>query len=132
MTATIPESHRDLVSDDKKTFAILSTSMPDGSPQATPIWFDMDDDLVRFNTARGRVKDKNIQERPKVALTMMDPDDPYRYLLIRGRVVEETEDGAVDHINSLACKYEGKAEFSIPEGQVRVIYEVEPTSIVAG
>lgn len=132
MTARIPDSHRDLVSDDKKTFAVLSTLMPDGGPHASPIWFDMDGDLVRFNTARGRVKDRNIQERPEVALTMLDPDDPYRYLLIRGRVVEETEEGAVDHINWLADKYDGQAEFTIPEGQVRVIYKVEPTSVVAG
>lgn len=132
MTAKIPESHHDLLSDEKKVFAILSTIMDDGTPQASPIWFDMEGELLRFNTARGRVKDQNIQARPNVALTMLDPEDPYRYLLIRGVVVEETEQGAVEHIDRLAGKYQGKDSFPVPEGQVRVIYKVEPTSVHAG
>ena len=132
MTEPIPESHRDLVSDDRRVFAILSTIMDDGTPQASPVWFDMEGDLLRFNTARGRVKDKNVQARPDVALTMLDPDDPYRYLLIRGKVVEETEEGAVDHIDRLAGKYEGKESYGLPEGQVRVIYKVDPLSVHAG
>lgn len=131
MTVSIPDSHQDLISDDKRTFAILSTIMDDGSPQASPIWFDTEGEYIRFNTARGRVKDQNIQERPEVALTMLDPDDPYRYLLIRGRVVEETEEGAVDHIDRLAGKYQGKSNYPLPEGEVRVIYKVKPTSVFA-
>lgn len=131
MTEKIPASHRDLVSDEKKTFAVLSTVMEDGSPQGSPIWFDMEGDYIRFNTARGRVKDRNIQARPEVALTMMDPDDPYRYLLVRGPVIEETEVGADEHIAHLAGKYRGKAEYDIPDGQVRVIYKVDPSSVYA-
>lgn len=131
MTVSIPESHLDLVSDDKKVFAVLSTIMEDGSPHASPVWFDMEGDLIRFNTARGRVKDHNVQQRPQVALTMLDPDDPYRYLLVRGKVVEESEEGAVDHIDRLAGKYRGKSSYSLPEGQVRVIYKVEPISVYA-
>ncbi|MFP3852816.1 MAG: PPOX class F420-dependent oxidoreductase [Anaerolineales bacterium] len=131
MTETIPASHRDLVSDEKWTYAVLSTVMDDGSPQASPIWFDMKGDYIRFNTARGRVKDRNIQARPEVALTMMDPEDPYRYLLVRGRVVEESEEGAEEHIAHLAGKYRGKAEYDVPEGQVRVIYLVEPHAVHA-
>lgn len=131
VSESIPQSHQDLLSDDKKVFAILSTTMDDGTPQASPIWFDMEGDLLRFNTARGRVKDQNIQARPQVALTLLDPDDPYRYLLIRGEVVAETEEGAFEHIDSLAGKYQGKASFPVPEGQVRVIYKVKPISVFA-
>jgi PPOX class probable F420-dependent enzyme len=132
VTKAIPNSHLDLVSDDSRPHCVLATIMADGSPQATPVWFDMDGEKFRLNTVRGRVKDKNIQARPQVALAIIDEMDPYRYLLVRGKVVAETEEGAVDHIFHLAEKYDGADEFTVPEGQVRVIYTVEPNSVVAG
>src|ERR1700691_6112936 len=92
----------------KKAFANLSTLMKDGSPQVTPVWCDYDGKHVRVNSARGRVKDNNIRRDPRVSLAIQDPENPYRYMEIRGKVVEITQKGADDHINSLAKKYFGK------------------------
>ena len=97
--ATIPEGYRDLLS--KKSFAHIATIGRDGAPQVTPVWVDYDGTHVRFNTARGRVKDKNLQRNPRIAMSIQDPDNPYRYLQIRGRVVEVTEKGADEHIDAL-------------------------------
>lgn len=131
MTATIPPSHHDFISDETAVLAVLATTMGDGSPQATPVWFDSEGDLLRVNTARGRVKDRNMRARPQVSLTMIDPEDPYRYLMVRGEVIEDTEKGAVDHINSLSLKYRGDPNFEVAEGDVRVIYRIRPTSVFA-
>ena len=85
---------------------------------------------VRFNTARGRVKDKNIKINPKIALSIQDPDNPYRYLQIRGRVVEVTEKGADDHIDSLAKKYTGQERYAHRRpGEVRITVKVLPEKI---
>jgi PPOX class probable F420-dependent enzyme len=78
MATTIPDSFKDLLQ--KKAFAHLATVMPDGRPQVTPVWFDVDADLIRVNSARGRVKDRNMRRNAKVALSILDPDNPYRYL----------------------------------------------------
>jgi len=105
--------------------------MPDGSPQVTPVWFDVVDNNVRVNTARGRIKDRNMTQNARVALSIMDPDNPYRYIQIRGRVAVITEEGADEHINALAKKYLGKDVYPYrrsPE-EVRVIYEIEPISV---
>jgi PPOX class probable F420-dependent enzyme len=124
----IPEKFLDLLRS-KKAFANLATVMPDGSPQVTPVWFDYVGDQLRVNTARGRVKARNMKDPPKVALAIMDPDNPYRHLQIRGRVVRVTQQGADAHIDSLAKKYLGqdKYPFRTPN-EVRVIYEIEPLS----
>src|SRR5438552_12698108 len=98
--ATIPEQYRDLFT--KKAFAHLATVGPDGAPQVTPVWIDYDGKYVRFNTARGRVKVRNLARNPRVALSIQDPDKPYRYVQIRGRVAEMTEEGADAHIDALA------------------------------
>jgi hypothetical protein len=76
------------------------------------------------NSAKGRQKDRNMEARPRVALDMLDPDNPYRYIEIRGHVAEITEDGAVEHINKLSEKYTGNPQFSLPAGQVRRIYKI--------
>ena len=81
--------------------------MPDGRPQVTPVWCDLEGDLVVFNSAKGRQKDRNVRRDPRVALAIVDPDNPYRYLEIRGRVIEITEEGADDHIDKMAKKYLG-------------------------
>lgn len=126
----IPEKFADLVSEKKKSFANLATVMPDGSPQVTPVWFDMAGGKIRVNTARGRVKERNMKKGSRVALSIMDPENPYRYMQIRGTVVNVTEQGADQHIDSLAKKYLGqdKYPFRTP-GEVRVIYEIEPSSV---
>ena len=103
--------------------------MPDGSPQVTPVWCDYKDGLVRVNTAKGRVKARNLKEGVAVALAIADPDNPYRYVQIRGRVRRVTEDGAVAHIDSLAKKYLGQDKYTnAAPGEVRLMCEIEPTS----
>lgn len=132
MAATIPDKFKDLLAPEKKAFANLATVMPDGSPQVTPVWFDFDGTHFRVNTARGRVKDRNVGRNPKVAFSILDPENPYRHLAVRGRVVEITEKGADAHIDSLAKKYLGKDRYPYrrPE-EVRVIYRIEPERVSA-
>src|SRR5213080_4676346 len=101
---TLPPDFLDLVTT-KKAFADLATVMPDGSPQVTPIWFDFTGGKIRINTARGRVKDRNMSKNARVALAIMDPDNAYRHIQIRGRISNVTEQGADQHIDSLAKKY---------------------------
>jgi len=126
--ATIPESYRDLFT--KKAFALVATVGRDGSPQVTPVWVDYDGTHVRFNTARGRVKDTNLQRSPKIALAILDPDNPYRYLQVRGRVVEMTEKGADQHIDALAKKYTGQERYAHRRpGEVRVTVKVLPEKV---
>jgi PPOX class probable F420-dependent enzyme len=111
----------------KKAFANLATLMPTGSPQVTPVWFDYTNGTIRVNSARGRVKDRNMKEGAQVALAILDPDNPYRYLQIRGAVRRVTEDGAAAHIDALAKKYLGVDKYPYHQpGDVRVIYEIEP------
>jgi PPOX class probable F420-dependent enzyme len=126
---TIPEQFLDLMNQ-KKAFASIATVMPDGSPQVTPVWFDYAAGLIRVNTAKGRVKARNMKEGTKVALAIIDPDNPYRYVQVRGKVVKMTEAGADPHIDSLANKYleVDKYPFRQP-GEVRVMYEIEPFSV---
>ena len=124
----IPSGFKDLL--EKKAFASLATVNADGTPQVTPVWVDYDGTHVRFNTARGRVKDKNLQRNPRIALSIQDPDNPYRYLQIRGRVVEVTEKGADDHIDALAKKYTGQERYAHRRpGEVRITVKVLPEKI---
>jgi PPOX class probable F420-dependent enzyme len=121
----IPDSHLDLFK--KKAFAHLATLMADGNPQTTPVWVDYDGKHVVINTAQGRQKDKNMQRDGRVALSISDPDNPYRYLEVRGRVVERTHSGADQHIDAMAQKYLGKDKYPFRQpGEVRVIYKVAP------
>ena len=122
----IPDQFLDLLRD-KKGFAHLATVMPDGTPQVTPVWFDYADGAIRVNTAKGRVKARNMKEGAPVALAIMDPDNAYRYIQIRGRVRRVTENGADHHIDSLAKKYLGKDKYPFAQpGEVRIMYEIEP------
>ena len=129
--ADIPADFLDLLTQ-KKAFAHLATIMPDGSPQVTPVWFDYQDGVVRVNTAKGRTKARNMKEGAPVALAIMDPDNAYRYLQIRGRVRRIVEQGAGDHIDSLAKKYLGKDKYPFARpGEVRVMFEIEPRAVQA-
>jgi PPOX class probable F420-dependent enzyme len=120
--------YRDLF--DKKAFAVLATVGAEGQPQATPVWVDFDGQHVRFNTARGRIKDKNLTRNPRVALTVMDPDNPYRYVQIRGRVTDMTEQGADAHIDALAKKYIGQDHYPWRKAdEVRVTVKIAPDSV---
>ena len=128
MAANIPEQYKDLFN--KVAFAHLATLMPDGGPQVTPVWFDLDGSHIRVNSAKGRVKDKNMRRNKKVALSIQDPDNAYRYLAVRGNVDEITEEGADAHIDSLAKKYLGKDKYPFRgPGEVRVIYKIRPEKI---
>jgi len=128
--AAIPDQYKDLLQ--KKAFAHLGTVMKDGGPQVTPIWFDYDGTHVRINSAKGRWKDKNMRNRPKVALSILDPDNPYRYMQIRGTVTEITENGADTHIDSLAKKYLGQDKYPFRQpGEERVIYKIAVERVTA-
>ncbi|HJQ27022.1 MAG TPA: PPOX class F420-dependent oxidoreductase [Blastocatellia bacterium] len=125
MAEGIPEKFRDLF--DKKAFAHVATLMPDGTPQVTPVWVDYDGQYVIINSARGRQKDRNLKRSPVVALSIQDPDNPYRYLEVRGPVVEITEEGADEHIDKMAKKYMGVDRYpGRSPGEVRVLYKIEP------
>jgi PPOX class probable F420-dependent enzyme len=125
MAATIPDKFTDLLS--KPAFANLATLMADGTPQVTPVWFDYDGKHILVNSAKGRVKDRNMRKNPAVALSIMDPGNPYRHVSIRGKVTEITENGADAHIDKLAKKYLGVEKYpNRAAGEVRVIYKITP------
>ncbi len=129
MPATIPEEFLDLFSPEKKAFAYAATVMPDGTPQVTPVWIDYDGQHVVFNTAKGRVKERNLQQNPLVAVAVVDPENPYRYVQVRGRV-QLTEEGADEHINKLAYKYLGVDEYPYrAPGEERIIVKITPTAV---
>ncbi len=129
MASTIPEKYSDLFKN-KKAFAHLATLMPDGRPQVTPVWFDFDGHNFIVNSARGRMKDLNMRRDPRVSLSIQDPENPYRYVEIRGRVTDITQEGADDSINKLAKKYLDKDKYPFGQpGEVRVIYRVKPEHV---
>jgi len=122
----VPEDFLDLFNKESKAWLFLATLMPDGSPQVTPVWFDTDGEYVLVNTNEGRVKDRNMKARPRVAMTLQDPNDFYRYLGMRGEVVGYTREGADEHIDRLSVKYDNKP-WSYREGQRRIIFKIKPT-----
>lgn len=114
----------------KKAFASLATVMADGLPQVTPVWFDYTGGMIRVNTARGRTKARTLKAGAPVALAILDPDNPYRYVQVRGRVERVTEAGADGHIDALARKYLGKDTYPFRgPGEVRVLCEIRPVSV---
>ena len=128
MSAAIPDKYVDLF--EKQAYGNLGTLMPDGSPQVTPVWVDYDGTYVRVNSAKGRVKDKNMRRDGRVSIALQDPANPYRYLEVRGKVVEITEKGADDHINKLSLKYLGNPVYPFRKpGEVRVTYKIEPQKV---
>ena len=124
------EQYGDLLSEGRKALAHVATAMSNGAPQVTPMWFDYDGKFFRVNSARGRVKDRNMRRNPAVALSIVDPANPYRYVGVRGRVVEITEEGADAHIDRLAKKYLGEDRYPYRQpGEVRVIYRIVPERV---
>ncbi len=127
----IPSQFHDLF--DRKAFAQFATVMPDGTPQVTPVWIDIDQEgYLLVNTARNRRKEKNVRENPKVGLSILDPDDPYRYLSVRGEVTEVTTDGAIAHIDRLTRRYFEQEEYPNHGEEVgeRVILRIRPDRVV--
>ncbi len=108
-------------------FAHLATVMPDGSPQVTPIWIDIEDSLILINTAEGRVKTENLRRDKRVAISVIDQENPYQALSIQGRVVEDTHEGADEHIDKQAMKYLSQEKYPFRQpGEVRVLFKIEP------
>ena len=127
MDATL-EKYRDIF--DKKSFCYVATVGKDGSPQVTPVWCEFDGTHIVFNTARGRVKDSNLTRNPKITLAVSDPDNPYRYVQVKGRVAEITEDGADPHIDKMAKKYMGVESYpGRTPSEKRVIYRIRPEQV---
>jgi PPOX class probable F420-dependent enzyme len=128
--AWLPDEYLDLIKDETKAFGALATLMKDGSPQLTPIWFNTDGKHIVINSALGRVKDRNMRRDSRIAFIITDPQNPYRYIQIRGRVVEITTEGARAHIDILAKKYTGADRYtSFTPNEIRVIYKILPDNL---
>ena len=126
--ALIPESHAGIL--DTKALLYLGTQNKDGSPQVSPVWFGTNGDIIEVNSAKGRLKDLNMRARPGVSIAIVDPENPYRWVGIQGKVVEITENGAEEHIDALANKYLGVDSYpNRQEGQVRVIYRIRADKV---
>ena len=123
---SFPTEFLDLLNDESKAFLYLATINPDGSPQVTPVWFSTEGEYILINTNQGRVKDKNMKARPKVAMTIQDPTDRYRYLGIRGEVVSYTTEGADEHIKQLSIRYDNEP-WTPRKEQRRIIFRIKPT-----
>lgn len=120
-----PEKYLDLLKPETRAYLFLATLMPDGSPQNTPVWFDYDGKHILINTNEGRIKDRNMKERPQVAMVIQDPADPHRYLQVRGKVESYTRKGADEHIDMLSHRYRGKP-WAYQSGQKRIIFKIRP------
>jgi PPOX class probable F420-dependent enzyme len=123
---TFPTDFLDLLREETKALLYLATSMSDGSPQVTPVWFSAEDEHILINTNEGRVKDQNMKARPQVAMVIQDPQNQDRYLGMRGEVIGYTREGADEHINRLSLKYYNKP-WTHREGQRRIIYRIKPS-----
>jgi hypothetical protein len=123
---TIPEAYADLL--DKKTFWHIATTGPDGEIQSSPVWAGWDGDHFVFSLTTGRQKYRNLQANPNIAVSGTDPDNPYRYLEIRGKVVGFDDDSSNVFIDSMAKKYMGVDAYPFHQpGDQRVVVRVEPT-----
>ncbi len=130
MAAQLSEAAQKLLRE--PNFAHLATLMPDGSPQVTPVWVDFDGKYVLVNTAEGRRKPKNVRRDPRVALDVTSSEDPYRWVMVRGRVVEVTHEGADEHIDKMAKKYLGRDKYPFRQaGERRVMFKIEPEHVAA-
>jgi PPOX class probable F420-dependent enzyme len=126
--ARIPDSHLDILG--KKAFGHLATVMPGGAPQSTPVWVDYRDGQILVNSSLSRRKHKNIDSDPRVAISITDPDNPYRCLMVRGRVTQITTEGADEHIDAMARKYLGQNRYPFRQpGEQRVLYYIEPENV---
>ncbi|ELY90714.1 PPOX class F420-dependent oxidoreductase [Natrinema altunense] len=128
--ASIPDDCHDLF--EKQTFAHVATLTAAGLPHVTPVWIDYDeaDDRLLINTERGRQKERNVRNNPGVGVSMTDPDDPYRFLSVIGEVETVTTDGARDHIDELARRYQGVDEYQPTIQTERVILRIRPDRVL--
>lgn len=114
----------------KRTFAFLGTVMKDGSPHVTPTWVDVEDNTILVNTAEGRIKQKNISRDPRVSISIVDEENPYSMVTIKGRVIEQSTKGADEHIDKLARKYLNIDKYPGHSPQIkRVILKIKPERV---
>ena len=114
---------------DGKNFASVATVMPDGSPQVAPVWVERDGNTVVINATVNRQRYRNLKRDPRVALTVYELANPYNHVMIRGKAVEITKEGAEDHIDKLSMKYNGKSYPNHSDKDARVIIRIEPERV---
>ena len=130
MSTSIPDSHKDLL--EKAIYVQMATYMKDGSIQVHPVWCSYNGEHIIVNSALGRVKDKNLRANPTVTILAMDPQNPYRWLEVRGTVDEITEKGADEHIEDLSELYLNQRPYPFRmEGEVRVMYKIKALKVTA-
>jgi PPOX class probable F420-dependent enzyme len=130
MGVQLPQKFREMVMG--KNLGSIATLMPDGSPHVVPVWIDLDGDQILVNTAEGRQKLKNIRHDPRVAMDIVNSENPYDMVALRGRVLEVTREGADAHIDKLAKKYLGRDVYPFRQaGEQRVIIKIEPEKLSA-
>jgi PPOX class probable F420-dependent enzyme len=134
MSLTIPDSHKDLF--EQPVYAVVTTLQRDGQPQSTVNWMDYDGQNLIFTTVKGRQKEKNLAANPKVTVILIDPQDPYRWIEVRGVVEEATTEGASDHIEKMSWKYKNQKyyggynkRYATPDQEQRILYKIKPTKI---
>lgn len=116
----------------KPNFGHLATLEPDGSPQVTPVWIDVDDEFILINTAKGRKKVRNVERDPRVSVEVVEQANPYSMLSVKGKVVGITSEGADDHIDAMAKKYLGKDSYPFRQpGEERLIMKIQPEKVIA-
>ncbi|HET7391760.1 MAG TPA: PPOX class F420-dependent oxidoreductase [Nitrososphaeraceae archaeon] len=114
----------------QRNFAFLATLSKDGSPQVTPTWIDIDDKTILINTAEGRIKQKNVSRDPRVSISLVDEENPYSMVTIKGRVIEQTNDGADKHIDKLAKKYLNIDKYPGHSSSIkRIILKIKPEKV---
>jgi PPOX class probable F420-dependent enzyme len=134
MSAVIPDSHKDLLG--APVFVTCATVMPDGQPQAAVVWCSYDGERIWINSADGRQKNRNMARNPHVTVLAVDPQNPYRYLEVRGLVDEITAEGALEHINQLSLAYRGYEDYyqnapHLRGVETRTIYKIRPVRVHA-
>ena len=128
MAVPLPDSARNLI--EGKNFAHVATIMPDGSPQNTAVWIEMQGEAISFNTAEGRVKPRNLRRDARVAISITDAANPYLAAFIRGRVTSITPEGGDAGIDRLAKKYMGVDSYPFRQpGEIRLVVNVEPEHV---
>jgi PPOX class probable F420-dependent enzyme len=128
MAAAIPDEAKHLF--ENKDFAHVATLNSDGSPQVSAVWVGLDGDRITFNTAEGRVKTKNLQRDGRVAISITNEENPYENLIVQGKVVEMTHDGADADIDALAKRYIGADSYPFRQpGEERVLVKIEPEKV---